>query len=185
MTGARPGRIDHPGVRLAPVWLGLDVLSGGVDMTISIARENPLTPDLGLLFDRHHAHCHADTPPESIHMMDRATLDAPNIAFLVAREGREPLAMGALKVIAPGHGELKSMHVLDEARGRGLARRLLEALVAEGRAMGLTRLSLETGAQPSFAPARALYETAGFTSCGPFGSYTNDPMSAYMTLALP
>ena len=43
-------------------------------MPVSIAEEHPLTPDLGLLFDRHTADMHADTPPESIHMMPREAL---------------------------------------------------------------------------------------------------------------
>ncbi|MFB2532337.1 GNAT family N-acetyltransferase [Paracoccus sp. p3-h83] len=152
-------------------------------MTAIITRESPLTDDLALLFQRHHDHCHADTPPESIHMMDRADLAVPEIAFFVARDDEgQPLAMGAVKVIEPGHGELKSMHVLAEARGLGLARQMLDHLIAQGRAMGLTRLSLETGAQASFTPARALYAAAGFAECGPFLGYRADPMSVFMTL---
>ena len=46
------------------------------------------------------------------------------------------------------------------------------------------RLSLETGAQPAFAPARRLYERFGFRECGPFGSYAEDPNSVFMTRAL-
>lgn len=149
-----------------------------------IAAESPLGADLALLFARHEAHCHADTPPESIHMMDRSTLDAPEILFLVARDAGSPLAMGAVKTIAPGHGEIKSMHVLDEARGRGLARQMLTALMDHAARRGLTRLSLETGAQDSFAPARALYLAAGFTPCPPFASYGPDPMSAFLTRTL-
>jgi len=46
------------------------------------------------------------------------------------------------------------------------------------------RLSLETGAQPSFAAARMLYDKAGFVECGPFEGYGPDPMSTFMTRAL-
>lgn len=150
-------------------------------MTVTITRESPLTEDLALLFARHTAHCHADTPPESIHMMDRAGLDRPEISFFVLRDAGVPMAMGALKEIEPGHGEVKSMHVLDEARGRGFARRLVDHLIATAQDMGLTRLSLETGAQDSFAPARALYAAAGFVECPPFLGYKPDPMSVFMT----
>ncbi|HLY64240.1 MAG TPA: GNAT family N-acetyltransferase, partial [Chloroflexota bacterium] len=45
-------------------------------------------------------------------------------------------------------------------------------------------LSLETGAQEAFEPARALYATAGFRPCGPFGDYGPSPNSAFMTLSL-
>ena len=155
----------------------------------SFAREPAATADLALLFQRHHDFCHADTPPESIHMMDRAALDAADVALFVLRENGVPLAMGAIKPLGAahgeiGHGEIKSMHVLDEARGRGLARLMVDRLVAEGRAMGLSRLSLETGAQPSFAAARALYLAAGFAETGPFGDYRPDPMSVFMSRAV-
>lgn len=153
-------------------------------MTVTITRESPLTEDLALLFARHTVHCHADTPPESIHMIDRNDLDRPEIAFFVLRDAGVPMAMGALKEIEPGHGEVKSMHVLDEARGRGFARRLVDHLMTAAQDMGLTRLSLETGAQDSFAPARALYAAAGFVECPPFKGYQPDPMSTFMTRAI-
>ena len=153
-------------------------------MTITIAPESPLSPDLDLLFGRHVAAMHADTPPESIHMLPRADLAREGIDFLVMRDGTEPVGMGAVKRIGPDHGEIKSMHVLDEARGRGLAALMVTHLVEAGREMGLARLSLETGAQPSFAPARALYARAGFAECPPFGDYRPDPMSVFMTRAI-
>lgn len=148
---------------------------------ITIAREHPVQADLALLHARHTEAMHADTPPESIHMMPADALAAPGIAFFVMREDGRPVGMGAVKRIAPGHGEIKSMHVLAELRGRGLARRMLDHLVAAAQADGLVRLSLETGAQPSFAAARALYEKAGFDYCPPFGGYHDDPNSVFMT----
>lgn len=151
---------------------------------ISIALENPLTDDLALLFARHTADMHADTPPESIHMMDRGALDAPGIWFFVMREEGRPLAMGAFKRIDEGHAEIKSMHVLAEARGRGLSRRMLDHLADAARAEGFTRLSLETGVQPTFIAARALYANAGFAECPPFEGYVEDPNSVFMTKPL-
>ena len=150
----------------------------------TITRESPATPDLALLFERHTADMHADTPPESIHMMDASELDHPDIAFFVMREGGVPLAMGAFKRIDDGHAEIKSMHVLAEARGRGLSRAMLDHLLATARAAGFARLSLETGVQPTFIAARALYERAGFDICGPFEGYDEDPNSLFMTRSL-
>ncbi len=149
-----------------------------------IAEENPLTPDLSLLFERHTADMHADTPPESIHMMDKGALAAPGIRFFVLRDAGEPLAMGAYKGIDDDHAEIKSMHVLHEARGRGLSKAMLEHLIAAARADGFTRLSLETGVQPTFVAARALYGRAGFAECGPFEGYELDPNSIFMTKVL-
>ena len=151
---------------------------------LRIGQESPLGSDLELLFQRHTVDMHADTPPESIHMMPRGALVAEDIAFFVLRDAGHPLAMGAVKRIGPDHGEIKSMHVLSETRGRGLSRRMLEALIAHARAEGLTRLSLETGVQPTFVAARALYERAGFVECAPFGDYRPDPNSVFMTIDL-
>lgn len=152
--------------------------------TLIIADESPLTPDLELLFQRHTADMHADTPPESIHMMDKSALAAPGIRFFVLRDQGAPLAMGAFKRIDDSHAEIKSMHVLTEARGRGLSRRMLDHLVAEARADGIRRLSLETGVQPTFVAARALYARNGFDECPPFEGYALDPNSVFMTRRL-
>lgn len=149
-----------------------------------IAEEHPLTPDLALLFQRHTADMHADTPPESIHMMDKSALATPGIRFFVLRDGGEPLAMGAFKRIDDTHAEIKSMHVLHEARGRGLSKAMLTHLVEEARTDGFTRLSLETGIQPTFVAARALYARAGFRDCPPFEGYEDDPNSVFMTKVL-
>ena len=151
---------------------------------LTVAIESPLTDDLALLFDRHTAEMQAETPPESIHMLPRAVLVSPAITFLVSRVAGEPVAMGALKQIDPGHGELKSMHVLAEWRGRGLSRAILTHLMAHARDKAMTRVSLETGAQPGFVAARALYTRAGFTECPAFASYQPDPNSVFMTRAL-
>ena len=149
-----------------------------------ITEEHPLTPDLEQLFQRHTADMHADTPPESIHMMDKSSLAAPGIRFFVLREAGAPLAMGAFKRIDANHAEIKSMHVLHEARGRGLSKAMLEHLVAAARADGFARLSLETGVQPTFVAARALYGRAGFEECPPFEGYEEDPNSVFMTKVL-
>lgn len=151
---------------------------------ITITQEHPVQPDLALLHARHTQAMHADTPPESIHMLPAEALAAPGIWFFVMREAGVALGMGAFKRIDATHAEIKSMHVMFEARGRGLARHLLDHLVAHARAAGFARLSLETGAQPSFAAARALYAQAGFAECGPFEGYGPDPNSVFMTRAI-
>lgn len=125
----------------------------------------------------------ADTPPESIHMLPREALAGRGMTFLVLRLEGRPVGMGALKPLTGG-GEIKSMHVLAERRGCGLSRLLLDALMAHARAVGMDRLWLETGAQPSFAAARALYAGAGFSLCAPFEGYGPDPNSVFMTRAL-
>jgi putative acetyltransferase len=148
---------------------------------LSIARESPLGADLALLMARHTADMHAETPPESIHMMDASALSVPEVAFFVLRDGGAPVGMGAFKRIGPDHAEIKSMHVLVERRGQGLSRRMLDHLISEARAAGVRRLSLETGSQAMFEPARILYARAGFVECPPFEGYVEDPNSVFMT----
>ena len=150
---------------------------------LSISAESPRGADLGLLMARHTADMHADTPAESIHMMDAAALDHADIAFYVLRDVGVPVAMGALKRIDDDHAEVKSMHVLAERRGGGFSRLMLDHLMAEAKAAGYRRLSLETGAQAMFLPARRLYERAGFAECAPFADYVPDPNSVFMARA--
>lgn len=151
---------------------------------MQITKESPLIADLALLMARHTADMHADTPPESIHMMDASQLAVPEVQFFVGREGGVPVAMGAFKRIDDDHAEVKSMHVLFEARGRGLSRRMLDHLMVQAKAAGYRRLSLETGSQAMFLPAVRLYEKAGFETCPPFEGYSLDPNSIYMTRTL-
>ena len=153
-------------------------------MQITITPESPLGADLGLLFARHTADMHADTPPESIHMMDAGELAIPAVRFFVMRDTGMPVGMGAFKRIDATHAEIKSMHVLAENRGRGLSKRMLDHLIAEARVDGIRRLSLETGVQPTFIAARALYAKAGFLPCPPFEGYVEDPNSVFLTLDL-
>ena len=117
-------------------------------------------------------------------MMDRSALNIPAISFLALRDGENAIAMGAVKDLADGTAELKSMHVLTEARGSGAAARIRAALIEAARASGARAIYLETGAQPSFAAARALYLRAGFAPCPPFAQYREDPNSAFMVLDL-
>lgn len=153
-------------------------------MDITITEESPTGADLRLLFERHTADMHADTPPESIHMMDASELAIPEVRFFVMRDVGVPVGMGAFKRIDDSHAEIKSMHVLSEVRGRGLSRRMLQHLLDEAKATGYRRLSLETGVQPTFVAARALYAKAGFMECPPFEGYWDDPNSVFMTKAL-
>ena len=153
-------------------------------MSVTITKESPLSADLALLMQRHTEDMHADTPPESIHMMDASELAIPEVDFFVLRDAGKPVAMGAFKRLDAAHAEIKSMHVLTEARGRGLSRTMLDHLLEQAKAAGLKRLSLETGVQPTFVAARALYYKAGFEDCPPFEGYSLDPNSLYMTRSL-
>ncbi len=76
------------------------------------------------------------------------------------------------------------MRTPEGLRRRGAGRAVLAHIIGVARDRGYQRLSLETGAMEPFWPAHRLYESAGFSFCGPFGDYTLDPNSVYMTLQL-
>lgn len=153
-------------------------------MSIEIRRDTPLAADVLPLLERHLAMMHAASPPESVHALDPAELAGPEIDFFTLRKGEGVLGMGAIKRIDAAHAEIKSMHIVAEARGQGLARVLLDHLVAAAGRRGYSRLSLETGVEDVFAPARALYAAAGFAQCPPFEGYWDDPNSFFMTRSL-
>lgn len=141
-------------------------------------------PQIHALLEEHLAHMRRISPPESVHALDLDKLRRPEITFWSAWDENTLLGCGALKELDPRHGEVKSMRTPEALRRRGAARALLSTLVATARSRSYRRLSLETGAQPAFAPAQALYGGFGFERCGPFADYVEDPHSVFMTLEL-
>ena len=136
------------------------------------------------LLREHLADMHAVSPPESIHALDLDALKHPSISFWVARDEGRVMGCVALKELDAHHGEIKSMRTARSARKRGVARRLLAHLMGAAKERGYTRLSLETGSQAFFEAARLLYRDAGFEFCDPFGDYSPDPNSVFMTRRL-
>lgn len=141
-------------------------------------------PEIKALLEAHLELMRAITPPESVHALDLEGLRAPDVTFWTMWIEDELLCCGALKELSPTHGEIKSMHTAARARGRGLARKMVDHILNEARSRSYTRLSLETGSFDAFIPARALYADFGFKMTEPFGDYELDPNSAYMTLEL-
>ncbi|GAT87801.1 MULTISPECIES: GNAT family N-acetyltransferase [Paenarthrobacter] len=149
---------------------------------IRIEPDDPARPDVHALLSEHLADMFATSPAESVHALDHSALSHESITFWTAREDGVLLGCGALKALSAGRAEIKSMRTTAQARGRGVATRLLEHIVAEAGRRGYELLSLETGTEDYFAPARRLYARHGFTECPPFGDYTLDPHSVFMEL---
>ncbi|NYJ01283.1 putative acetyltransferase [Nocardioides thalensis] len=157
-------------------------MTSATAMEISV--DDPLRLDVRGLLQEHLADMYATSPPESVHALDAHALAVPGVTFWTLREEGALLGCGALKEIDPAHAEIKSMRTATAARRRGVAARLLDHLLAEARSRGYERISLETGSEDFFAPARALYASRGFSVCGPFEGYAEDPNSVFMTLEL-
>lgn len=136
------------------------------------------------LLRTHVTRARAETARGSAHALDLSALKSPDIAFWSAWEGDTVVGVGALKRLSAEHGEIKSMHTAEAARGRGVGAALLRQIMASARSRGMSRLSLETGSWEYFLPARALYARHGFVECPPFGDYREDPNSVFMTLEL-
>ena len=139
-------------------------------------------PGVDTLLESHHALMSSQTPAESCHVMTGADLRAAGAQIYALRDAAgEVLAIGALKPLADGSVELKSMHTTEAARGRGLGRAVLGHLVEESRRLGAREVLLETGSGTEFAAARKLYEGAGFGYRGPFADYVEDPLSVFLS----
>src|SRR6202171_5909248 len=122
------------------------------------------------------------SPPESVHALDLEKLRKPEITFWSAWEGSLLLGCGALKELDQKHGEVKSMRTPKALRRRGAGRVILAHVIEVARSRAYERLSLETGSNEAFKPAQRLYESFGFTYCGPFGEYPEHLNSVFMTL---
>lgn len=136
------------------------------------------------LLEQHFAGMLANSPEESCHFLDFSGLRRPDVTFWSIWDGDTLAGCGALKRIDATHGEVKSMRVHDDYRGRGVGHAMLRHIIATAQNLGLSRLSLETGTAPAFDDAVRLYTRAGFSPCPPFADYGEDPFSRFMTLAL-
>jgi putative acetyltransferase len=149
-----------------------------------IAEVDPRTDDVRDLIERHMRFSAGATPAEFAFALDHDKLVDPEVTLFGLRVGGDLLAVGALKHLDAAHAELKSMHTAEEARGRGLGRRMLEHILTTARDRGYRRVSLETGSTAEFAAARSLYASSGFRPCAPFGDYRTSDWNTFMTVEL-
>jgi putative acetyltransferase len=151
----------------------MDIRAGGLD-----------DPQVQALLAEHVQFGRAHSPAQNAHVLEASGLEAPAITFWSAWDGKALAGFVALKELAHDHGEVKSMRTASSLLRRGVARALLDHVVAAARARGYARLSLETGTAAAFAPANALYEAAGFADCPVFGGYPESAHNRFMTMAL-
>ena len=140
--------------------------------------------EVAALLQEHLDEMHRITPAGSVHALDLDSLRSPDITFWCAWDGDALMGCGALKQLDSRCGEIKSMRTAGKHRGKGVASKILEHIIGVARERNYRKLKLETGAFPEFAPARKLYESRGFTFCGPFAGYLPDPNSVFMSLQL-
>lgn len=133
----------------------------------------------------HLAGMHASSPPGSVFALDLSGLKAPGVTVWSVRDGIEVVGIGALKQLGDGSAEVKSMRTHPDHLRRGVAALLLDHIVDEAKARGLSRLSLETGSGPAFEPALALYRKHGFVNGEVFADYQPSAFNQFLHLSLP
>lgn len=141
-------------------------------------------PAVAKLLGEHLEDMYASSPAESVHALDLSALQKPHIRFFTLWHGEELAACGALKRLNTDTAELKSMRAASQFRGKGYGRAILKHLMQDARSSGVERLYLETGSTTYFEAARSLYLSEGFEYCAPFGDYSEDPFSSFMTTQL-
>ncbi|WP_380786591.1 GNAT family N-acetyltransferase [Sphingomonas sp. R86521] len=138
-------------------------------------------PQVIALLDLHLRAAHANSPPGSVFALDISGLRDPAVTVWAVWQDDALLGLGALKMLGEDHAELKSMRTAPDHVRRGVGAAMLDHLIAEARARGITRLSLETGSHAAFEPAHAMYARAGFVECPPFAAYRDTVFARYFT----
>ncbi len=145
---------------------------------MTIAFESPDQPDVIALIAELDAYQDSLYPPESRHALDLESLTQSNVLFAVARDSAgQAIGCGGI-VLSPEFGEIKRLFVSPRGRGQGVARELLAVLELRAASADCKLIKLETG--PYQPEALALYTSAGYERSGPFGDYTDDPLSVFM-----
>lgn len=127
---------------------------------------------------------HASSPPGTVYALDLSALKAPDVTVWTAWRGERLLGIGALKRLGTGAGEIKSMRTHPEHLRQGVAAALLDHIIAQARARGFRRLSLETGTGPAFEAASALYCKRGFIKGEAFGGYAASAFNQFLHMNL-
>jgi putative acetyltransferase len=159
-------------------------LSASADGGWRIVEDDLSGAAIRALLEVHFAGMLANSPAGSCHFLDFDGLRSDGVTFWSIHKDDALAGCGALKMLGGAHGEIKSMRTAQAFLRQGVAARMLVHIIDEARGRGLDRLSLETGSGPAFEPALALYRAHGFEDCEPFGEYKPDPFSRFMTRRL-
>lgn len=152
-------------------------------MAVTIEAESPLQDDIRELVRQLNDYLHSLTPPEfCFHMTVEQMAEPPTTLFVARDETGRAVGMGALRREGDGLGEVKRMYTLPEVRGQRVGSALLDRIIELARSEGIARLVLETGDR--HPDAWRLYESRGFTRCGPVLDYPDSPWSVFYEKSL-
>lgn len=123
----------------------------------------------------------ADDPDDT----PAAEFTAPRSAFLIASAAAADgpaLACGGWRTASTKTAEIKRLYVDPAVRGRGLGRRILEALEEDAVSHGLAHVILETGVHNR--AALSLYATRGYAPVKSYVESRNPDINRAMQKAL-
>ena len=141
-------------------------------------------PEVHKLLTRHFIELRAASPEGSAHVLDIPGLQVSSIKFWSLWQKDMLVGCGALKFLDNEHGEFKSIRIHDDFRKKGNGINVINHLINEAKKLGITRLSIETGAGEFFKSARKLFNQCNFEICEPFAHYKEDVNSVYLTKIL-
>ena len=150
-------------------------------MHVAITVEESLTDELAQVLKAHWLFCTSSTPIEHVYALDASKLFTPDITVFGARIDGELAGVGAMRKLDGEHAELKSMHTLAKSRGLGVGKAMVAHIEDFARSSGIKRMSLETGTNEAFKPARELYKSLEYRSCEAFGEYVLSEDNMCMT----
>lgn len=111
-----------------------------------------------------------------------AEMSPPDGRLLLASDDGRALGCGGIRRLEPRMVELARIYVRPEARGRGVGRSLVQALIAEGRQMGASGVRLETAS--FMTEAQSLYRSLGFETIAPYREVPDQLKDAEVFMAL-
>jgi putative acetyltransferase len=150
----------------------------------SILQDDLSSSEVLELLQLHLDEMYSWSPPETVHALPAERLREGDVTFYSAWHEGELAAIGALKSLGDGKGEIKSMRAAPGFRGKGAGRAILAHLLDEAQRRGYHWLGLETGRPAPFQPALRLYESFGFNECEPFAEYASNDFSICLSKTL-
>jgi GNAT superfamily N-acetyltransferase len=105
----------------------------------------------------------------------------PDGAFLLAERESRYVGCGAIRRFSTSECEMKRLYVTPDGQHRGIGRSIATALIEEARALGYSRMLLDT--LPDMQRAHALYASLGFRPVAPY-RFNPIPGTTFMQLDL-
>jgi ribosomal protein S18 acetylase RimI-like enzyme len=112
-----------------------------------------------------------------------AAYGPPNGQTLLVRSDDQISGGGAFRRLPDGSCEMKRLYVAERFQGRGIGRRLAEALIDAARADGFKLMRLDTG--KLLTEAIAMYRKLGFRDCAPHLEYPQKILPYLVFMELP